>query len=296
MKSAYLECRQGIDSVAKEFAPLIDCFVQKMREHSFEVDFEFDATKNYAFGVSLGGDGTFLSVNEKFYGKDTPVLGINFGTVGFLTDANREEILNVPSKLAAGDYTLEHRSTVSVEVKLPDGSTIVDWALNEAALEKAGVSGERYGMMKTRLEVDSIPLSSYGCDGIIISTATGSTAHAFSAGGPVIWPDVECFEVVPVAAYALFTRPLILGTQSVLQLSVDEYASGFATLVCDGHRIHRVPVGSQIVVRKSEVRLSFVRLSDVLFTNRLVHKFKLPIHGWQEQADPADLFEGQSDA
>ncbi|MDR2508540.1 MAG: NAD(+)/NADH kinase [Candidatus Ancillula sp.] len=283
MKSAYLECRQGIDGVAEEFASLIELFVQKMRAEGFEVDFELSADKTYDFGVSLGGDGTFLSVNEKFYGKNTPVLGVNFGKVGFLTDASREALLDVPKALASGAYTLEERSTLSVEMQLPDGTKIQDWALNEAALEKAGVSGERYGMMKTRLEVDSVPLSSYGCDGIIISTATGSTAHAFSAGGPVIWPDVECFEVVPVAAYALFTRPLILGSQCTLRLSVDEYASGFATLVCDGHRIYRLPVGSTIEVRKSETQLSFVRLSDMLFTNRLVKKFNLPVHSWQDE-------------
>jgi NAD+ kinase len=235
----------------------------------------------YDFAVSLGGDGTFLSVAEFLRGTTTPILGINLGHVGFLTSADASHARGALEQLVTGKFETELRTTISVQAKLPDGSTVSDWALNDAALEKAGSAGDRYGMLNTRLEVDGEAVSAYGCDGIVVSTPTGSTAHAFSAGGSVIWPDVDAFTVVPIAAHALFSRPLILGSSSVLRLYIDETAAGFVTLMCDGRRAHRLPTGSVVTLQKSDIPVVFAKTSTEPFAAKLVEKFKLPVEGWR---------------
>jgi NAD+ kinase len=255
-----------------------------------QVDEQFNEGVNYDLAISLGGDGTFLSVAQMLFGKDTPILGINMGHVGFLTamDLNAsvdgsQECAEVLLKAAvSGNCNVQKRSTLEVTAKNPDGSVLKDWAINEAALEKAGVAGDRYGMLNTRLEVDGAAFSEYGCDGIIISTPTGSTAHAYSAGGPIIWPEVEAFVVVPVAAHALFSRPIVLGSSSVLRLHIDETAAGFATLMLDGRRAHRLKSGAVVEVKKSTTYINFIEVDGAQFTSKLVSKFHLPVQGWRD--------------
>src|SRR5690606_28079773 len=137
---------------------------------------------------------------------------VNLGHVGFLAEAEREDLAEAVRRLVAGDYAVEQRRTLDVQVLPAEGGpTIRDWALNEATIEKA----DRQRMIEVVLEVDGRPLSTFGCDGVVLSTPTGSTAHAFSAGGPVVWPDVHALLAVPLSAHALFARPLVVGPRSV---------------------------------------------------------------------------------
>jgi NAD+ kinase len=180
-------------------------------------------------------------------------------------------------RLTAGDFDVEERTTIEVRVLHPDGAEERDWALNEAALEKV----DRSRMLEVVTEVDGHPLSSFGCDALVAATSTGSTAHAFSAGGPVVWPDVDGMILVPIAAHSLFARPLVVGPRSVLAVEVLERSPAPGTVTCDGRRRLEVPRGARIEVRRSDVPVRLARLSPAPFTTRLVNKFALPVRGWR---------------
>jgi NAD+ kinase len=232
--------------------------------------------------VVLGGDGTILRAAELTRGTGVPLLGVNLGHVGFLAESERDDIATAVRRLADGDYTVEERTTLDVEVHVPgvDGAA-TGWALNEAALEKV----EPPKMLEVVIEVDGRPLSTFGCDGVVMSTSTGSTAHAFSAGGPVVWPDVDSMILVPLSAHALFARPLVVGPRSVLAVEVLARSISAGVLVCDGRRRIEVPEGSRVEVRRSPVPVRLARLTPAPFTDRLVHKFALPVEGWRGDRD-----------
>ena len=226
----------------------------------------------------LGGDGTILKAAEITHGTGVPVLGVNLGHVGFLAESERDDIAETVRRVAARDYSVEERATLVVEALRP-GETEPErgWALNEVTLEKA----ERQRMLEVVLEVDGRPLSTFGCDGIVMSTPTGSTAHAFSAGGPVVWPDVDAILVVPISAHALFARPLVVGPRSVVAVEVVGRSTTPGVLTCDGRRTMDLPVGSRLEVRRGTTPVRLARLSQAPFTDRLVSKFELPVTGWR---------------
>lgn len=227
----------------------------------------------------LGGDGTILRAAELTRGTEVPLLGVNLGHVGFLAESEREDLRAAVQRLAAGDYEVEERATIEVTVHLPGtADPVVGWALNEATVEKA----TRDRMLEVAIGVDGRPLSSFGCDGVVMSTATGSTAHAFSGGGPVVWPDVDAVLLVPLSAHALFARPLVIGPRSRYTVDVLTQSTVEGVLTCDGRREIRLPRGSRVVVRQGgTVRLA--RLSSAPFTDRLVSKFNLPVSGWRDR-------------
>ncbi|ROS74294.1 NAD kinase [Cellulomonas sp. PhB143] len=226
----------------------------------------------------LGGDGTILRAAELTHGTDVPLLGVNLGHVGFLAESERENLGATVRRLADADYTVEERRTVDVAVHLPGGAEPVrGWALNEATVEKA--SRER--MIEVAVEVDGRPLEAFGCDGVVMSTATGSTAHAFSAGGPVVWPDVDAMLLVPISAHALFARPLVVGPSSVVAVEILGRSSSPGVLMCDGRRQIDLPQGARVEVRRSPEPVRLARLGTAPFTDRLVSKFSLPVDGWR---------------
>lgn len=230
--------------------------------------------------IVLGGDGTILRAAELVRGSNAPVLGINMGHVGFLAETERDEMDDAVRRVIARDYDVEDRLALSVRVKDVDGAVIYEtWALNEATVEKA--SRER--MIEVVLEIDGRPLSSFGCDGMVISTPTGSTAYNFSAGGPVIWPSVEAIAVVPLSAHALFAKPLVVSPDAAVAIEMLERTSGSGILWCDGRRSHELPPGARVVVRRSSRPVRLARLHPTAFTDRLVRKFQLPVEGWRGQ-------------
>ncbi len=233
-----------------------------------------------AMVLVLGGDGTILRAAELTRGTPAPLLGFNLGHVGFLAEAEREDIDEAVRRIAAGDYDVEERGTIEVRVLRPGAPPVQDWALNDATVEK----GDPARMIEVVVEVDGRPLSSFGCDGVVMATATGSTAHAFSAGGPVVWPDVEGMLLVPVSAHALFARPLVVGPRSVLAVEVMSRSVSPGVLSCDGRRTVPLPVGTRVEVRHGDLPVRLARLSHAPFTDRLVSRFDLPVSGWRGRA------------
>ncbi|TQL04386.1 NAD kinase [Cellulomonas sp. SLBN-39] len=236
---------------------------------------------DFELAIVLGGDGTLLRAAELTRGTDVPLLGVNLGHVGFLAEIEPADVGTAVQRLAAGDYVVEERATLDVRVIAPDGTVRTGWALNEAALEKTDPAR----MIEVVLEVDGRPLSAFGCDGVVAASSTGSTAHAFSAGGPVVWPDVDAMILVPLAAHALFARPLVLGRASTLAVEVVDRSPSASVLTCDGRRQLPVPRGARVEVQVSTTPVRFARLNPAPFVTRLVHKFDLPVVGWRGSTD-----------
>lgn len=238
---------------------------------------EDDAVLGCELAVVIGGDGTILRAAEITHGSGTPLLGVNLGHVGFLAEAESEDIESTIDAIVQRRYTAEDRLTVDVDVY--QGKTLVTstWALNEASVEKAA----RQRMLEVVVEIDGRPLSRWGCDGVVCATPTGSTAYNFSAGGPVVWPGVEALLIVPISAHALFARPMVVAPDSVLAVEVLAQTQGAGVLWCDGRRTVELPPGARIEVRRGTKPVRLVRLHEAPFTDRLVAKFGLPVEGWR---------------
>ena len=228
----------------------------------------------------LGGDGTILRAAELSRDSGVPLLGVNLGRVGFLAEAESTDLDGTVGHVLDRDYKVEERLTLDVVATL-DGRVLGEgWALNEASVEKA--SRER--MLEIVVEIDGRPLSRWGCDGVVAATPTGSTAYAFSAGGPIVWPSVEAHLVVPISAHALFARPMVVATSSVIAMEV--LSSGAeALLACDGRRTIDLPHGSRVEVRRGRVPVPLARTPHPrTFTDTLVDKFDLDVDGWRGRA------------
>jgi NAD+ kinase len=227
--------------------------------------------------VVIGGDGTILRAAEVAHESGTPILGVNLGHVGFLAEAEYDDVSSTIDAIVARRYAAEDRLTIDVSV-FRDGELVTrTFALNEASVEKAA----RERMLEVVVEVDGRPLSRWGCDGVVCATPTGSTAYNFSAGGPVVWPGVEALLMVPISAHALFARPLVVAPTSVLAVEVIAPAEASGVLWCDGRRAVELPPGARIEVRRGERPVRLVRLHEAPFTDRLVAKFDLPVEGWR---------------
>ena len=226
--------------------------------------------------VALGGDGTLLRAAELARPAKVPLLGINLGRVGFLAEAEIDDLDQAVRDVVEHSYAVDERLTLDVSVQLDGRELLYSWALNEISVEKAS----RAQMLEIRVDVDGRPLSRYGCDGVVCATPTGSTAYAFSAGGPVVWPEVEALLLVPISAHALFSRPLVTAPTSTIDITVDPYTS-MAVLCCDGRRVYDLPPGARVQVRRGVLPVRVVRLHPRPFTDRLVAKFGLPVEGWR---------------
>lgn len=225
----------------------------------------------------LGGDGSILRAAELSRGSGVPLLGINYGHVGFLAEVERDDLRQAAERIVARDYAVEQRMTLDVTARSGDEVITRSWALNEVTVEKA--SRER--MLELIVEIDGRPLSTWGCDGVIVATPTGSTAYAFSAGGPVVWPEVEAMLLVPISAHALFARPLVLGPASRVAIEVVPDALGRGIMWCDGSRPVDLPPEARVEVVRSDTPVWLARLTASPFTDRLVTKFDLSVEGWR---------------
>ncbi|NBU32780.1 MAG: NAD kinase [Actinobacteria bacterium] len=223
--------------------------------------------------VVFGGDGTILSGIELARPADVPVLGVNLGHVGFLAEAEPENIDAVVSAIVEHNWIVEERMTLAISVTGPERQAWNSWALNEVAIEKDA----RERMIQVLVSIDDRPLSQWSADGLLCSTPTGSTAYAFSAGGPVVWPEVDAMLVVPISAHALFARPLVVAPTSTVDVAVTK---GPVVISADGRRTTEVSAGSTVTIVRAEQSTKFARLHQVPFTERLVAKFELPVQGW----------------
>ena len=227
--------------------------------------------------LAFGGDGTMLRAAEVALSHGAPLLGVNLGRVGFLAEAEVEHLDDVVSAIVNRSYAVEERMCIHASVEHADGSTWQTWAMNEIVTSRS----ESMHVVELLLEIDSEPLSRLGADGIIVSTAAGSTAYAFSAGGPIIWPQVEAMCVVPVSAHALFARPLVVAPTSTVCISNPHHE---AQLWADGHRHVRLQPGAKVTITRHQQAVNVVRLDSATFTSRLVRKFQLPVQGWRADA------------
>jgi NAD+ kinase len=251
------------------------------RDHPATVVAAQEAADGCELVFALGGDGTFLRAAELARPAGVPMLGVNLGHVGFLAEAEPQALGETVAAVVDGRYEVEERVTVDAEVTHEGRMIGRAWALNEASLERTN----RERMLEIAVAVDGRPLLRFGCDGLLCSTPTGSTAYAFSAGGPIVWPDVDALIVVPNAAHALFVRPIVVAPTSVVD--IDLVSRGHAgVLSCDGRRSLAVPPGARVQVRRGELPVKVVRLGPVSFADRLVSKFQLPVRSLREASPP----------
>ncbi|MEY3107713.1 MAG: hypothetical protein RL730_64 [Actinomycetota bacterium] len=221
----------------------------------------------------LGGDGTILRGTEIAHGSDVPVLGVNLGHVGFLAQIQRPSIESLVDAIDKKLYKTERRMTLSYKIERKGVLVGEGWALNEVAIERNTES-----MIELFVQIDHRPLSRWGCDGVICATPTGSTAYAFSAGGPVVWPDVEALVLLPLAAHALFSDPMVVSPESEIAIDVE---SDTGVISADGLRKFQLNSGDRVLMTSEKTFVSLALLEDVSFTDRLVAKFKLPVDGWR---------------
>lgn len=251
-----------------EFAPHLN--VERIAELGRDVDLD-----SVEAAIVLGGDGTILRTAELLRGSECPIVGVNLGHVGFLAEMENYDLAETIDRVLRRDYTVEERMTVDVRATC-DGEVIAEtWALNEASVEK------RRRMLEVEIGVDGLPVSNFACDGVVLATPTGSTAYAFSAGGPVVWPTVQAMLMVPIAAHALFDRPLVTGTDSELSVRILPENIGPGVMWCDGRRRTELPAGSIVRVSRSPHSVRLARLNRAVFSDRLVRKFHLPVSGWR---------------
>ncbi len=260
--------REAEGSVVRDAAP--DLTTLEWLESGIEIE-------DIELAFAIGGDGTILRAAEVVRDAAIPIVGVNMGHVGFLAETERDSIHDTVTRVLAGDYAVQELMALDVRVKHGNDVVFHTWALNEATVEKA--SRER--MLEVVVEINRRPLESFGCDGIVVATPTGSTAYAFSAGGPVVWPEVQAMTVVPLSAHALFARPLVVAPDAAVAVELLERSSGTGVLWCDGRRTFDLPSGARVVVQRSKTPVRLARLNDDSFADRLVKKFDLSVNGWR---------------
>lgn len=228
---------------------------------------------NLEIAVVLGGDGTILRGAELTRERNIPLLGINIGHVGFMAEVIRPEISAVAKSVIDKSYGLDSRMVLAYEVIRASKIINIGWALNEVTVERQHTT-----MVELFVQIDGRPLSRWGCDGLIASTPTGSTAYAFSAGGPVLWPEVEALVLLPISAHALFARPMVISPRSEI---VVEIQSDEALLSADALRKFPLIKGDQVRITRDASKILLSHIVATTFTDRIVAKFKLPVEGWR---------------
>ncbi|MFM6974713.1 MAG: NAD kinase [Agromyces sp.] len=245
-------------------------------EHAVRLG-ESVAISELSLVIALGGDGTILRAAELVREAGTPLLGINLGSVGFLAEVEIDSLAETVRRAIAGDYRIEERLTLEVVVTEDGREVYRGWALNEASVEKAAPAR----MLDIVLEVDGRPISNFGCDGVVFSTPTGSTAYNFSAGGPIVWPGVDALVCVPLSAHALFAKPLVVAPESTLAIEIRQRSVADGMLCCDGRRLFELKPRARVTATRSNEPVRLARLHDDSFADRLVRKFDLPVSGWR---------------
>jgi len=232
-----------------------------------------DAIGEVEVAVVLGGDGTILRGAEVTLDRNIPLLGINLGHVGFLAEVEKPEISAIAQSIIDKSYVYENRMVLGYSVERDNKEISKGWALNEITVERDSTT-----MVELFVEIDRRPLSHWGCDGLICSTPTGSTAYAFSAGGPVLWPEIDALLLLPISAHALFSRPMVVSTKSEIVVTVE---SQKALLSADALRKLPLIVGDRVIITRNPHVFKLAHVNPTLFTDRLVAKFKLPVEGWR---------------
>ena len=270
--------RTDAKAAAKELAGLFVKSGFTLYAHSdVQIDnieaFSDDLLNEIELAIVLGGDGTMLRAAEAVRGYPIPLLGVNLGRVGFLAEVEKPSMPELAQAIENGNYIKDDRMVLSYSITRGQEEIATGWALNEVTIERNETT-----MVELFVQIDHRPLSRWGCNGLICSTPTGSTAYAFSAGGPVVWPEVQALVVVPISAHALFSKPMVVSPTSKIVIDVE---STSALLSADSRRKMFLRQGDRVTMTKDSQTLTLAHLKEILFTDRLVAKFKLPVEGWR---------------
>jgi len=223
--------------------------------------------------IVLGGDGTILRGAEISRLRKIPLLGVNLGHVGFMAEVEKLSLETVAASVIAKSYATDPRMVLAYSVERDGKEVSNGWSLNEVTIERTEST-----MVELLVQVDRRPLSRWGCDGLIAATPTGSTAYAFSAGGPVLWPNLDAVVLLPISAHALFSRPMVISHKSEIVVEVESVA---AKLSADALREFPLMQGDRVTITGDESVVLLAHVQPTLFTDRLVAKFKLPVEGWR---------------
>lgn len=223
--------------------------------------------------IVLGGDGTILRGAEISRPRNIPLLGVNLGHVGFMAEVEKLSLESVAKSVVEKSYTTDPRMLLSFSVERDGAEIASGWALNEVTIARTEST-----MVELMVQVDRRPLSRWGCDGLIAATPTGSTAYAFSAGGPILWPNLDAVVLLPISAHALFARPMVISPQSEIVVEIE---SAHAVLSADALRENALQKGDRVRIIGGSTDVLLAHVKQTLFTDRLVAKFKLPVEGWR---------------
>jgi NAD+ kinase len=222
--------------------------------------------------ISLGGDGTMLRAAQYAHAADVPLLGVNLGTLGYLTEVDPTHELDAVRRVLAGDYETQDRMMLACTVDGVGADGPGPFVgLNEVLVERTS----RRRLVRLGVHVGGESLGDFNADGIIVATPTGSTAYALSAGGPIVSPRADCLVVVPVSPHMVFARPIVLAADEVVEITVRDSGPA-ASLSLDGHLGSELASGATVLVRRHERPLKLVRLGGPRFLERLRTKMKLP--------------------
>jgi len=261
-------------TAAKELNTLLTAKGIKVFSYLTALDIpEYKQNESIDLAVVLGGDGTMLRAAELFRGKNVPILGINLGHVGFLAEIERPALVEIAQAISDGSFTVEERMSLNYQLVRNGKQIETGWALNEVLIER-----NDHQMIDLFVQIDHRPLSRWWCDSVICATPTGSTAYAFSAGGPVVWPEVDAVVLLPLAAHALFSRPMVVSPKSEIVLDL---GSDSADLNSDGIRRTKLQKNDRIILTSDKEDVLLAHIKAATFTDRLVAKFKLPVEGWR---------------
>lgn len=223
--------------------------------------------------VSLGGDGTVLRAARIAHETDAPLLAVNLGTLGYLTEVDAADVGPAVDRILAGDFEIEDRMMLDCSTDA-GGETQRFVGLNEALVERSA----RYRLVRLDVNVSGERLATFNADGVIVATPTGSTAYALSAGGPIVSPRAECILVVPVSPHMIFSRPVVLSPRDEVEIIVAGEGQDHpqeASVVLDGGLARTLGTGDRVTVRRHERPLRLVRMSGPGFLERLRSKLDL---------------------
>ena len=256
-------------------------FIAELKKANFDLfaNIEISGTQVFTadtaveIAIVLGGDGTILRAAELVRNQSTPILGINLGHVGFLAEVERLTNTEIINAIVAKEYKIENRMILNYKLLRENREMASGWALNEVTIER-----NDHQMIEVLAQIDHRPLSRWGCDAVICATPTGSTAYAFSAGGPVVWPEVNALVLLPLAAHALFSRPMVVSPNSEVVIDLE---SESADLNADGLRLIKLQLNDRVILTSDKKDIHLAHIKNTNFADRLVAKFKLPVEGWR---------------
>ena len=219
--------------------------------------------------ICFGGDGTILHASKAATRAGVPILGVNIGTMGFMAELESGE-LKALRRLAEGDYTIEERMMLHVKTERDGVLLLEEDALNDAVITKGAVAR----IVQVAVSCDNVEIMSFGGDGVIVSTPTGSTAYSMSAGGPIVEPTAQNIIITPICAHDMRTKTVVTSAQRVISIEVGRIGRKSAFLSVDGGRALRLNTGDRLTITRSNYTTKLVHLSERSFFEILKNKFK----------------------